>query len=87
MIGIKGKRDFYAVLTPEQRDKYKTLGNRCGTGPGRAMMKADSATGSVAMHLERALRRNRNLSCHTRAPNRARGILPRPPTRLASRTS
>ena len=43
MIGIKGKRDFYAVLTPEQRGKYKTLREQMRHGPGSRMMKADSS--------------------------------------------
>lgn len=42
MIGIKGKRDLYAVLTPEQRDKYKTLREQRRHGYGSRMMKADS---------------------------------------------
>jgi periplasmic protein CpxP/Spy len=42
MIGIKGKRDLYAVLTLEQRDKYKTLREQRRYGYGSRMMKADS---------------------------------------------
>ena len=42
MIGFKGKRDLYAVLTPEQRDKYKTLREQMRHGSGSRMMKAES---------------------------------------------
>ncbi|MET0513941.1 MAG: periplasmic heavy metal sensor [Nitrospiraceae bacterium] len=45
MIGIKGKRDLYAVLTPEQRNKYKTFREQLRHGYGSRMMKADAGDG------------------------------------------
>lgn len=51
MIGIKAKRDASAVLTPEQREKYKALRHQMWHGHRSRMIKAD-ASGPVH---ERAL--------------------------------
>lgn len=43
MIGIKAKRDAYAVLTPEQRDKLKALREQMRHDYRSHMMKTDSS--------------------------------------------
>lgn len=43
MIGIKARRDAYAVLTPEQRDKLKALREQMRHGYRSRMMKTDAS--------------------------------------------